>query len=254
MKTLAFISGLKGGTGKTTLAVNTAVVLAYALRGKAKYPVVLIDTTPGIGTAAMLLAGSYGLQNMASLSEYFEGRISNPLQALYLRRWQVQQGEFNVVFSFMNKPVAVSRRLLEALMRQIGDMLGPLVAILDSPPAGYDWGAAGLLDFIVPVVTPDMSSIMSTAGVAKIVGGRVLRPIINMYIKDHDVAGVYGRNWPDMVRDMFGEEPHIIPADPLFEASRQALEIESLKLRPEESQGLAALLSYIRYLASQLSI
>lgn len=95
---------------------------------------------------------------------------------------------------------------------------------------------------------------MSTAGVAKIVGGRVLRPIINMYVKDHDVAGVYGRNWPDMVRDMFGEEPHIIPADPLFEASRQALEIESLKLRPEESQGLAALLSYIRYLASQLSI
>jgi len=129
-----------------------------------------------------------------------------------------------------------------------------LVAILDSPPAGYDWGAAGLLDFTVPVVTPDMSSIISTAGVAKIVGGRVLRPIINMYVKDHDVAGVYGRNWPDMVRDMFGEEPHIIPADPLFEASRQALEIESLKLRPEESQGLAALLSYIRYLASQLSI
>jgi len=66
--------------------------------------------------------------------------------------------------------------------------------------------------------------------------------------------GVYGRNWPDVVRGMFGEEPHIIPADPLFEASRQALEIESLKLRPEESQGLAALLSYIRYLASQLSI
>ncbi len=254
MKTIAFISGLKGGTGKTTLAVNTAVVLAYSLRKRARFPVVLIDMTPGIGTAAMLFMGVYNAPGVTSLSEYFDGKFADPLQSFYLRRWQLQQDEFNVVFSFFNKPVPLSARLLGALLRQIEARLNPLALILDSPPTGYDSALSGLLDFVVPVVTPDMSSITTAAGVVKVLGGKALRPVLNMYVEGHDVAPIYGQNWPAIVREHFGEEPHVIPADPLFEIARQALEIESLKLRPEESPGLASMLAYMRYLMAQLSI
>lgn len=254
MKTIAFISGLKGGTGKTTLAVNAAVVLSYSLRKKTRFPVVLIDMTPGVGTAAMLFLGTHSAQGFASLSEYFDGKLVDVLQSFYLRRWQLQQDEFNVVFAFFNKPTVLSARLLSVLIKQIEARLNPLALILDSPPTGHDTVLSGLLDFVVPVVTPDISSIATAAGVAKALRGKTLRPVLNMYVEGYDVTPIYGRDWPAIVRDHFGEEPHIIPADPSFEAARQALEIESLKLRPEESPGLAAMLAYMRYLATQLSI
>lgn len=252
MKTLAFVSGLKGGTGKTTMAVNAAAALSYALRDKARYPVVLLDITPGVGTAAMLLFGSHKI-DAPSLTDYLDGRLLDPLQAFYLRRWQTPAGEFHLVFSFLGGDVGVSRRALEALLGQLDARLKPLLVVLDAPPMGRGAPVQGLTDYVVPIVSPDASAIATAAAAAKSLGGKRLKPILNMHIKDYAVAGVYGKDWPDIVKEAFGEEPHVVPFDPLFEASRQALEIESLKLSARESPALASLLEYLRYLLAQLS-
>ncbi|CCC81322.1 ParA family protein [Thermoproteus tenax] len=253
MKTLAFSSGVKGGTGKTTLAVNIAVALAYAYRNKSKYPVVLIDLTPSPGTASMLLMGSREVKGM-NLSDYLDGRLIDPLQAFYLRRWQIQSDEFNVVFSFMTRPAPFFRKPFEALTKQLEQRLGSMLLIIDSPPLGRGSPLQGLFDYVVPVTVPDISSVAAAAEVSAELGGRRLKPILNMYMKEAKVSGIYGGDWPDIVRDAFGEEPHVVPYDPLLGLARQALEIEVLKLRPEESPGVSSLLSYARYLLTQLSI
>lgn len=120
------------------------------------------------------------------------------------------------------------------------------------PPLSSETPVAGLVDFLVPVVTPDITAIETTRRYLDIVGGGRLRPVLNMYIPGYHVSVMHSMPWEKVVEDAFGEQPHVIPYDKLIQAARQALEVEVLKLRPAESPAVKAIIDYAKYLAARL--
>jgi MinD-like ATPase involved in chromosome partitioning or flagellar assembly len=253
MKKVLFLSGTKGGTGKTTLTLNSAVLLAYLWRNAAHYPVALIDLTPNIGTAALiLLGGPPTAWGRFSLSDYVAGRVADPLKTFYIRRWNTERGVFQLVFAYMAQNVPLTRRHLEYVIQTVESRLKPKVLFFDALPLSADSPLVGLVDYVVPVVTPDVSSIETTKTYVEIIGGKRLKPVLNMYIPDYYMSVVHGMPWELVVEKTFGEQPHVIPFDKLLQAVRQALEIEVLKLRPGESPGVKAIVEYARYLSTKL--
>ncbi|MEZ0320153.1 MAG: ParA family protein [Pyrobaculum sp.] len=253
MKKLLFMSGTKGGTGKTTLALNASVLLSYLWRETAAYPVVLIDLTPNVGTATLALLGdSAAAWGRPSLSDYLTGKLADPLRAFYLRKWATDKGPFQLVFAYMYEDVPVTRRHLEHISSTVATRLRPRVVIFDMPPLSQSSPVAGLVDYVVPVVTPDVSAIETTKHYLSVVGGTKLRPVLNMYIPEYSISVLHTAPWEKVVEEAFGEPPHIIPFDKLLQAARQALEIETLKLRPWESPAVRAIVEYVKYLASKL--
>ncbi|WP_243679959.1 hypothetical protein [Vulcanisaeta souniana] len=105
MKSILITSGTKGGTGKTTIAVNMSVILAYELRDKSQYPVVLVDLGLDSGTTSMLLLGGIEEQVPYSLADYFMGRVPDPLSTLYVKTWQINGDSFKLVFTASLSPI-----------------------------------------------------------------------------------------------------------------------------------------------------
>lgn len=253
MKKILFMSGTKGGTGKTTLALNTAVLLAYMWREAAPYPVVYLDLTPGVGTAALILLGDImATWGRPSLSDYIAGRLAEPLRAFYIRRWNTERGAFQIVFSYVNEGPLPPRRLLEQISSVVESRLRPRAMVIDMPPLTSEVPVAGLVDFLVPVVTPDITAIETTKRYLDVVGGSRLRPVLNMYIPGYNFSVVHAMPWEKVVESTFGEQPHVIPYDKLVQATRQALEVEVLKLRPAESPAVRSIIEYAKYLAARL--
>ncbi|MCU7787452.1 ParA family protein [Pyrobaculum sp. 3827-6] len=253
MKKIIFLSGTKGGTGKTTLALNTSVLLSYLWREATHYPVVYVDLTPNVGTAALILLGdvlaSWG---RPSLSDYVAGRLAEPLRAFYIRRWNTEKGAFQIVFTFMTQDVPLSRRQLEYVFSVVESRLRPRLLVVDTPPLASDSPVAGLVDYVVPVVTPDVTAIEATRRYQDAVGGARLKPVLNMYIPSYPISVLHSAPWEKVVENAFGEPPHVVPYDKLVQAVRQALEVEVLKLKPAESPAVKAIVEYARYLSTRV--
>lgn len=254
MKSIIFISGAKGGTGKTTLMINVAVMLAYMWRDAAVYPVALLDLTPGIGTAALILLGDHlSAWGRPSLSDYLAGKMADPLRAFYLRRWETEKGRFQIVFAYVTYEAPLAKRQLEVVINTIATRLKPKAVFIDAPPQTPSSPLVGLVDYIVPVVTPDISAIEAARSFLESTGVKKLKPVMNMYIPEYAVSAIHGVPWEIVVEKMLGDRPHVIPYDKALQAARQALEIESLKLRPYESPALKAIAEYAKYLASVIA-
>ncbi|MEM1902342.1 MAG: ParA family protein [Pyrobaculum sp.] len=253
MKKILFLSGTKGGTGKTTLLLNTAVLLAYAWRDTTNYPVAIIDLSPNVGTASLILLGDPLLAwGRPSLSDYFTGRLTDPLRTFYMKRWTSDKGVFQVVFTYMTQDISIGRRQLEYLLSVVETRLRPRAVFIDTPPLTASSPVIGLVDYVVPVVTPDVSAIETTKNYVEIVGGRKLKPVLNMYIGEYSVNVLYQMPWEIVVEKTLGEKPHIVPFDKLIQAARQALEVEVLKIKAAESLGVKSIIEYAKYMMSIL--
>lgn len=262
MKTILITSGTKGGTGKTTIAVNMAVILAYELRSKAQYPVVLIDLGLDSGTATLLMLGNIEEQMPYTLADYFMGKIPDPLSTFYVKTWQIDSDTFKLVFtaSLSQYPsqVRIDRYLLRGLLNAV-EAISPLYVIIDTPPAlglSYDT-LITLLEVstnAILIAIPDHSSLRAVGNVVNLIrdlkaSNKLLKPILNMLNIRYPVDALSGHPWTKLLRDIVGiEPPHVIPYDDLFPIVRQALEIESLKLSFYESPALDSIFKYIDYL------
>jgi septum site-determining protein MinD len=260
VRIILITSGTKGGTGKTTLAVNMAVVLAYELRNKAQYPVVLLDLGLDSGTATMLLLGDVRAEIPYTLADYLMGRIPDPLSTLYVKTWQVGDETFRLVFtaSISQYPgqVRIDRYLLRGLLNAIA-AVSPLYVIIDPPALGLSYDVLTTLlevsNNVVLVAVPDHSSVRAISNVVNLmrelkVENKLLRPILNMLNIKYPVDASTGLPWTKLVRDVVNIEPHVVPYDELFPIVRQALEIESLKLSFYESPALDSIFKYVDYL------
>ena len=249
MRVIAYVSGTKGGTGKTTLAVNLAVYHAYALSQSNRLASALIDAAQGVSTAQLLLLGDS--TNLPSLSDYHDGSVPNLLHALYIKRWRTPTTTIQILFGFYPRPPrnrseSAYRSVVEGIRR-----LGVSVVHVDSPPVKSidDAPIIRLADILVPVVTPDDSAIAAAASLVSEArearpDATVAKPVLNMYNGMEPPGDTWGRK----VAESLGDEPHIVPADVYVSAARQAMEIEVLKLLPSESPAVRAIIQYGRYL------
>jgi septum site-determining protein MinD len=260
VKTILITSGTKGGTGKTTIAVNMAVILAYELRGRSQYPTVLIDLGLDSGTATMLLLGNVETQMMNTLADYFMGKIPDPLSTLYVKTWQIDSDLFKLVFTASLSPypgqVRIDRYLLRGLLNAV-EAISPMYVIIDTPALGLSYDTLiTLLEVstnVILVAIPDHSSLRSVSNVVNLIRdvkatNKLLKPILNMLNIKYPVDALSGYPWTKLLRDIVGIEPHVIPYDELFPIVRQALEIESLKLSFYESSALDSIFKYVDYL------
>ncbi len=261
MRVLLITSGVKGGTGKTTLAVNLAVILGYNLRTRAQYPVVLLDFSLDGGTASILMLGDYRTKLQHTLADYFTGKIRDPLQALYVKSWQVGDEIFNVVFSasISEKPIPIraSKFTIEELIRRVETSLNPLYTIIDTPAMEPQSeilkSLIELSTNLILIATPDHSSLKALSSLMSVIGelnatSRLLKPVLNMANQRFTKDVLTGRDWVELVREVVGLDPHVIPYDVLFPITRQAGEIECLKLSPNESLALNAIFDYADYI------
>lgn len=263
MRTILITSGTKGGTGKSTIALNLSVLAAYRLRDKARYPVVLIDASIDSGSSSMLLFGHPNPTVQYTLIDLLDGRVTDPLSVFYLRQWQVDGSQFSLVFAASGfssnnryRPLYPLRSLFSSLVA-----LSPILTIIDSPALGFsgeflDITAPYLTD-VIPIVTPDHSSIKATKlaiDVAREINPRIniLTPILNMLDERYPIDASTGAPWVEIVRQEIGAEPHIIPLDEYIQISRQALEIEILKISPLESKGVSEIINYFDKAISKL--
>ena len=260
MKSILITSGTKGGTGKTTIAVNMSVILAYELRSKSQYPVVLVDLGLDSGTASMLLLGSVEEQVPYSLADYFMGRVPDPLSTLYVKTWQINDDSFKLVFTASLSPISgqvrIDRYLLRGLMNAIS-AVSPLYVLIDTPALGLSYDVlATLLEVsanVTLVAIPDHSSLKAIGNVVNLmremgITSRLIKPILNMLNVKYPMDALSNSPWTKLVKDIVGIEPHVIPYDELFLIARQALEIESLKLSFYESPALDSIFKYVDYL------
>ena len=259
MRVLAVTSGSKGGTGKSTLLLNVAVTHAYWFRDSYTYPAVFIDLNLDVGSATILLLGSpTAWRDTRSLVDFLQGRLGDPISAFYVKKWATEDGEIRLVFT-PSRPTGSSVYLSQTAFRQVlGALeraLHPLAVYVDLPPIspGHPLEAVfGNVDYVLPVATPDYSSLEAVSHFVAYLKDRygvpMAKPVLNMFSIDRDVEPVTGEKWASLASKVLGEDPHVVPYDELFLVARAAMEIEVLKLSPEESPGVKALIRYADYL------
>ncbi|MFB6470237.1 MAG: hypothetical protein TU36_003240 [Vulcanisaeta sp. AZ3] len=264
MRTILVTSGTKGGTGKTTIALNISTILAYELRNKSQYPVVLIDLGLDSGTATLLLLGGMEEHIPYTLIDYFLGRVPDPLSVMYVKTWQVDDESFRLVFTASlgtyAGQVRVDRYLLKGLMNAV-NAISPIYTIIDTPALGLSYEIlSSLLDIsnnVILITVPDHSSLKAVNNVVNLmrdmgIGNRLLKPILNMLNIKYSIDALSGSPWTKLIKDIVGIEPHVIPYDDLLPIVRQALEIESLKLSFYESPAVDSIFKYVDYLMETL--
>ncbi|MFP3237939.1 MAG: hypothetical protein RXO25_02865 [Caldivirga sp.] len=247
------ISGTKGGTGKTTIAVNMSVLAAYRLRSSSPYPVVLLDLGVDNGTASKVLLGSLTRVNY-TMSDYLTGKVNNPLYTLYLKSWLIGGDEMRIVFSVPGNVVeGVPLFRLKYALRTAVDYLKPIVVFIDTPSLGFTRQflepIVSEATHVMPVATVDHSSIESLASVVNFIRGvkggiNVLPPILNMFDQRYPVDPTTGKEWVKIVEESIGVKPYTVAYDKLMYIARQAMEVELLKIAPSESQAIMDIVRY----------
>lgn len=261
MRTILITSGGKGGTGKTTIALNLSVSLSYMYRKDVKYPVILVDLGFDTNTATTVLSeGKYSYNFY--INDFLEGKIKDLSKLLYVKSWRIGNEVFHLVFT-PSKPLTSMLGLSMDKLSTFIDKLSiikPKFIIIDSPASNdkkFMLDLARSVEHVLPIVTPDHSCINAVSELLRLLSDSslklsILKPILNMLNTKYINDPVTGMDWLSLVKKVVGKEPHIVPFDKLLMISRQALEIEVLKISPYESEAVKAILNYVRELISIL--
>jgi pilus assembly protein CpaE len=148
------IFSLRGGSGVTSLAVNTSVAVALSRRE----PVALVDMAPLAGHIALMLSlrPGNGLRKVLGKSKKIERADLEP-------HWQTHESGVQVLPSTIlpNEAGEVTPSLVQPLAAVLREAF--LLSLFDLPPTLSGTTAAALTkaDRVLLVITPDVASVQS---------------------------------------------------------------------------------------------
>ncbi len=177
MKVISVTSGSKGGTGKSTIMVNTAVLHAYMATRRERL-VMLLDAEPQAATSTLLLSRKIYNElrkgSIRSLTDFLTGN-ANFDDVFYVLKFKEPE-QFYIAISSLVAPVDKLKQLkdkdINDLHSKLSEFIDELTKNLDLEAIYIDLPATSVFsslslavyavsDLIVPVGTPDPSCLIS---------------------------------------------------------------------------------------------
>ncbi|MCD6509655.1 MAG: hypothetical protein J7L11_04605 [Thermoprotei archaeon] len=274
MSVVTITSGSRGGTGKTTVLLNIALLHAYVSYVKEGRYVLIFDAEVQEGTATYRLspklALSYREGKVKSVVDYILGRADlKDVVKVAIFRPEDSIAFPALITSAMTTPAKYQELedlspsdildRLEALLKELAALL-PLERVYVDMPAtriheNFSISLLALSDIVIPVGTPDPTSLLTLYTTITALRDYVKPPpiidiaVVNRLTLENAVEPNTGRRYTDLYRKLLGVRFVVgIPDDPNLSASGAAgmIEVLSDKLKKEKSiRRLKKLASYV---------
>ncbi|MCD6095669.1 MAG: AAA family ATPase [Thermoprotei archaeon] len=273
MKVISVTSGAKGGTGKTTVLLNTAVFHAILSQEKFRRYVLLVDAEANTGTATMLISRELYLKlrkaEEKSLMDYLLNENIDVEDVLYVIEFK-DLGYAMFLAPFV-APIEITSKITRLSVKEIYskmilfiDEVTNKVALdaiyIDLPALTFphDLALAMFLlsDLIIPVGTPDPACLLSLYSTITIIKDYIEPPpqiaplVLNKISATNAVEPTTRLHYKALYRKLLGVPVYEIHEDENITNARSAGMIEILAKSLKYNDTVRTLIKYAQKIVS----
>ncbi|RLF17511.1 MAG: hypothetical protein DRJ66_00570 [Thermoprotei archaeon] len=273
MKIISVTSGAKGGTGKTTVLLNIAVLHALLAQEKYSRHVLLIDAELMTGTATMLISRDLYLKlrkaECKSLTHYLLNENVDMEDVLYIVEFK--DLKYVMLLAPLICPIDVLSKLSSLSVREIYAKLAqfveevnermPLDAVyIDLPaltiPSDLILSSFLLSDIVIPVGTPDPACLLSLYSTIVSIKDYISPPpqiaplVLNKVSATNAVEPTTKLHYKTLYRKLLGVPVYELHEDENITNARSAGMIEVLAKSLRYNDTVRALIKYAHRIMS----